>query len=82
MRYELFSRVALAVNVPDHRLKKGDVATIVEYFPPSPDREAGYALEVFNILGQTVDVLSLRESQLDELRADEIANVRTLAEAA
>ncbi len=81
MRFELFSRVALAVDVPDHRLQKGDVARVVDYFPPRPNREAGYAIEVFNILGETIAVFALPESDLEALRADEVPNARHLVHA-
>ena len=33
MIFELFSKVALKVDVPFHKLRKGDVASIVEAHP-------------------------------------------------
>jgi len=41
-------------------LKKGDVATIVEHHP-SDTSEDGYSLEVFNVLGNTIAVLTVSE---------------------
>ena len=33
MKFELYKDVALAVNIPEHRLQKGDIAKVVEYLP-------------------------------------------------
>ncbi|HJT19463.1 MAG TPA: DUF4926 domain-containing protein [Nitrospira sp.] len=51
MAFELFTKVALTVDVPSDKLRKGDVATIVEAHPGRSGQEAGYSLEVFNALG-------------------------------
>jgi len=82
MKYELFSRVALKTDLPADRLRSGDVATIVEYHPGRPDQEPGYSLEIFNAVGQTVAVVTVRESQIDPLTANELLHVRPLAELA
>ena len=48
MTYDLFTRIALNVDVPAHNLRKGDVATIVEYHEGIAGQEPGYSLEVFS----------------------------------
>ncbi|MEX5218142.1 MAG: DUF4926 domain-containing protein [Nitrospira sp.] len=65
MPFDLFSKVTLAVDVPSHRLRKGDVATIVETHAGPAGGEPGYSLEVFNAVGETLAVVTLRESQID-----------------
>ncbi|MGD0090523.1 MAG: DUF4926 domain-containing protein [Planctomycetota bacterium] len=82
MRYELFSRVALKTDLPEHGLASGDVATVVEHHPGRPGQEPGYSLEVFNAVGETVAVVTVRESQLEPLTPQEVLHVRRLAEAA
>lgn len=82
MKFELFRRVALKTDVPENGLRRGDVATIVEYHQGRPDQEPGYSLEVFNAVGDTVAVITLRESQIEPLSAKEILHVRPLAVAA
>ena len=57
MKIELFKRVALKIDIPDEGLRKGDVATIVDYLP-GKDGEDGYALEVFNAIGETIAVIN------------------------
>jgi hypothetical protein len=79
MKYELYSRVALAEDLPEHCLRRGDVATIVEHHLGRPGQEPGYSLEVFNAVGDTVDVVTVRESQIEPLTANELLAVRPLA---
>ncbi len=76
MKFPLYSRVALAVDLPSAGLRRGDVATTVEYYEGSSGSENGYDLEVFNALGHTVAVLNVLESQIEALRDDELLTVR------
>jgi hypothetical protein len=76
MKYPLFTRVALADDLPNENLRRGDLATIVEYYEGSPGQEPGYELEVFNAVGDTFAVVTARESQIECLRKDELLSVR------
>ena len=78
MAYELYSKVALTADLPAHKLRRGDVATIVEIHPPSPGQEPGYSLEVFNAVGETIAVVTVRASQIEPLRQNEVLHVRRL----
>ncbi len=82
MKYDLFVRVALTEDLPDRRLRRGDVATVVEFHPGRPGQEPGYSLEVFNAVGETVDVVTVRESKIEPLTAAELLTVRPLEAAA
>ena len=53
MKYELFNRVALTTDIPNHGLRAGDVAIIIEYHPGRQGQSPGYTLEVFNAVGYT-----------------------------
>ncbi|NOZ60683.1 MAG: DUF4926 domain-containing protein [Calditrichaeota bacterium] len=77
MKYELFKEVSLAKDMPEKGLKKGDVATIVEYHPGdnSPD---GYTLEVFNVFGDTIAIVTVSEDDIEPLKENEIFTARTL----
>jgi hypothetical protein len=79
MTIEPFTRVALRVDLPEHGLRRGDVATIVEYLP-GKDTEDGYALEVFNAIGESIAVITVPESAVERLTADRIPSVRSLAQ--
>jgi hypothetical protein len=75
MKYPLFTRVALADDLPKENLRRGDLATIVEYYEGSHSQEPGYELEVFNAVGDTFAVVTARESQIESLRKDELLSV-------
>ncbi len=77
-KFELFQRVALARDIPEKRLRRGDVATIVDFHPDPDGIEPGYSLEVHNALGETIEVIVVSESAIQELHSDEVLSVRTL----
>jgi hypothetical protein len=81
MKFEMFSRVALKTNLLRHHLRRGDLATIVEHHRGRPGQEPGYTLEVFNALGETIAVVTVRESQIETLTAKTILNARQLVAA-
>lgn len=78
MKYKLFQQVALAKDIPERKLRRGDVATVVDYHSTSGG-EAGYSIEVFNAVGDTIAVTVVPESFLQDLTSDEILHVRSLA---
>ena len=82
MKYEPYARVALAADLPAHRLRHGDVATVVECHPGHPGQESGYTLEVFTAAGETIAVVTVRESQIEPLTSTEVLSVRALQSAA
>ncbi|MBI4828927.1 MAG: DUF4926 domain-containing protein [Nitrospinae bacterium] len=81
MKLELYQRVALKLDEPGLNLKKGDVATLVDYAPHPLAGENGYVLEVFNALGESINVVTVPESHVEPLHADEVLSVRPLARA-
>jgi len=81
MKIDLFKRVALKIDIPDQELRKGDVATIVEHLPDK-NTEDGYALEVFNAVGESIAVVMVPESAVEPLTADKVPSVRPLAKTA
>ena len=52
---------------------------MVESHPGRPGQEPGYSLEVFNAVGETIAVVTVRESQIESLTANELLHVRALA---
>jgi hypothetical protein len=55
VQYPLFTRVSLVEDLPEHHLKRGDIGTIVEYYP-MPEGGDGYSLEGFGVPHITVEV--------------------------
>ena len=77
MIFKEFQQVALAKDIPENNLRRGDLATIVEIHPANSG-EVGYSIEIFNALGETIAVTTVPESALEELTANEILHVRSL----
>ena len=46
----------LVEDLPEHCLKRGDVATVVEHYSMPDEQEDGYSLEGFDVLNVTVEV--------------------------
>lgn len=81
MPLELYQDVALVRDVPEHQLKVGDIATLVDFVPHPKGGEEGCLLEVFNAVGESIAVVAVPISAIAALRADEILTVRSLAQA-
>ena len=78
MRFKAFQQVALAKDIPDKKLRRADLATVVDIHPKNGG-EVGYSIEIFNALGQTIAVTTVPESLLEELTANEVLHARSLA---
>ena len=77
MIYKLFQEVVLLNDLPEKKLRKGDVATVVEHHPVRQG-EDGYSLEIFDALGNTVAVITVAASAISPLTENEIFSVRSL----
>jgi hypothetical protein len=63
MPFELYYEVILRDSVPGTDLRAGDIGTVVERHIV-PGKEPGYSVEFFDMAGNTVAVVTVRESQL------------------
>lgn len=79
MTPQLYERVALRHDQAEHRLKKGDVAVLVDRVPHPSGGEPGVVLEVFNAIGESISVIAVKESEIEPLHGDEVLAVRSLA---
>src|SRR5207245_2334054 len=52
MKFELYKDVALSRDLPEERLKRGELKKLVEHHL-GRDQEDGYSAEVFNAVGDT-----------------------------
>ncbi|GKS63880.1 hypothetical protein YTPLAS72_11840 [Nitrospira sp.] len=77
MRFDLYTDVALACDLPEHRLRRGDIVKLVDHHV-APDGTEGYSIEVFTALGSTLTVTTVPTSALEALRQDEVLCARTL----
>jgi hypothetical protein len=78
MKFELYTDAVLTCDVPEHRLKRGDIVKLVDHHV-APDGSEGYSIEVFNAVGDTIAVTTVPETSLELLREDEVLAARVLA---
>ena len=82
MKHNLFDRVTFTGDVPQHNLQVVDESTVVEHHVGAQGQEEGYTVESFNAVGESVAVVTLKESEIDSLNAKGILHVRPLAASA
>jgi hypothetical protein len=71
--------VALRKSFPEHSLRVGDVATLVDFVAHPSSGPRGCILELFNALGESIGVVTVPEDAVEPLRADEVLSVRPMA---
>ncbi len=76
MTFELFQDVALVRDLPEHKLRAGDIATLVDFVRDPSDGEDGCVLEVFNAVRESIAVITAPISAVEALSPDEILTVR------
>jgi len=81
MNLKLYTDVALSIDLPECSLRRGDVVKLVDELT-APDGTRGYAVEVLNALGETIEVQTVPAAAVEPLREDEILCVRPRAAAA
>ena len=77
MKLEMYTDARLTCDVPQHRLRRGDIVKLVDHHV-APDGTIGYSIEVFNAIGDTIAVTAVSASALEVLREDEILCARSL----
>lgn len=78
MSLQLYDRVALRTSFPEHGLRAGDVATVVDFVEHPSAGPRGCVLELFNALGESIGVVAVPENAVEPLRADEVLAVRPI----
>jgi hypothetical protein len=68
-------RVVLTTDLPEYKLKKGDIGTVVLVHQGGK----GYEVEFVTLDGETVAVISLFDTQLRPIGHREIAQARVMA---
>lgn len=64
MPFEMFGDVILTRDVPESGLRAGDVGTVVERHVVTGVADEGYSVEFFDMMGNTVAVVTLAPSAL------------------
>ncbi|MDJ0681275.1 MAG: DUF4926 domain-containing protein [Xenococcaceae cyanobacterium MO_167.B52] len=78
MNLELYTEVALNIDIPEENLKKGDIATLIDFVPHPQNGEEGCVLEIFNAIGKSITVVIVPKSAIKALTENEILTTRLL----
>jgi hypothetical protein len=68
MALELYQRVRLTRDFPDDKLRAGDMARLIDTVEHPAGGEMGAVLEVFNVLGESITVVTVPLSAVEALR--------------
>jgi len=78
MDFPLYTEVILVRDVPEERVRAGDVGVVVERHEIA-GRETGYSVEFFNMVGNTVAVATVPGSTLRVPTREDCPTVRSEA---
>jgi hypothetical protein len=77
MKLEIYTDVALTCDLPEYRLRRGDIVKLVDHHMAADGAE-GYSIEVFNAVGDTIAVTAVPATAVEALRGDEVLSARSL----
>jgi hypothetical protein len=81
MKPERFQQVMLRQDVPAAGLQRGDLAVLVDMVPHPQGGEEGAVLEVFNLRGDSLRVVTVPISAITTLGAEYLPAARPLISA-
>jgi hypothetical protein len=81
MKLGQYEQDAITQDIEEHGLRKGDIGVLIDSVPHPKGGEEGCLLEVFNALSESIAVVSVRLSEIEPVRADEVLAVRQLTKA-
>ena len=81
MKIALYEQVTLTQDIEAENLRKGDVATLIDYVAHPAGGETGAILEIFNAIGESIAVLTVPISVIAPLSGEYILSARPLAAA-
>lgn len=79
MTLKLFSEVTLTQNIDEYNLQLGDVATLIDFVTHPQGKEDGCILEVFNAIGESIAVVTVPQSTVQPLQANQVLTTRLLS---
>jgi hypothetical protein len=82
MKLELYQTIALNRNLPEFNLHQGDIALLIDYVPHPTDGEEGAILEIFNAIGESINIVTVPISSISALQSNDTLSVRRLMTAA
>ncbi len=81
MKLELYKDAVMSVDLPEYGLRKGDIVKLIDDLDAA-DGSCGYAVEVFDVFGNTIDVQFIPANAVEPLRTGEVYCIRSREHAA
>ena len=79
MKYELYNEIVFNQDIAEYSIKKGDIGTLIDYYSsPDSGMEDGYSVEIFDVFGNTINVVSIPESKISKLKQNSVLSAREL----
>jgi hypothetical protein len=82
MKLELYQTIALNRDLPEVNLHQGDIALLIDYVPHPTDGEEGAILEIFNAIGESINIVTVPISSISALQSNDTLSIRRLMTAA
>lgn len=82
MKLELYQTIALNRDLPEINLHQGDIALLIDYVPHPTDGEEGAILEIFNAIGESINIVTVPISSISPLQSNDTLSIRRLMTAA
>ncbi len=77
MTFNELDTVVLDRDLPEHRLRRGDLGAVVQVYEPD-----GLEVEFVTATGRTQALVTLRQSDVREIGAEDLVAVRSLTRGA
>ncbi len=75
---ELYQDIILNQDFPEYQLKQGDLATLIDFVPHPTGGEKGCILEIFNGLGESINVVTVPLSAVKKLSSEDVLTTRKI----
>jgi hypothetical protein len=82
MKLELYQTIALNRDLPEVHLHQGDIALLIDYVLHPTDGEEGAILEIFNAIGESINIVTVPISSISALQSNDTLSIRRLMTAA
>ncbi|MCT7956143.1 DUF4926 domain-containing protein [Laspinema palackyanum] len=71
MKPELYQEIVLKEDWEEFNLHRGDIATLIDFVPSPTGGEDGAILEVFNVRGEAIALVTVLVSSIEGLPPDD-----------
>jgi len=76
MNIELYQEITLTRDFPKYQIKKGDIATLIDFVEHPANGEQGCVLEIFSATGESIKVVTVPISAIKTLTSKDILTCR------